>query len=647
MVSTEADRRGPYVGPLPFERSDAHLFFGREKEARELRSLILAHREVLLYAQSGAGKTSLLNARLLPLLEQRGADVLPRAHLREPIPDAVDPEDIRNIYAFSVLMRWAGPGVDPRELTETSLVDFLRQRQRSSGGGPPKPRVAVIDQFEELFTSYPDRWREREALLREVAEALEADPLLRVVFVMREDAIAHMDRYATLLPDRLRARYRLERLREPAALAAVTGPLEGTGRSFEPGVAEALVTELLSAQVETVTGGHDKVKGEFVEPVHLQIVCQRLWQELPADVTKITELHREAFANVDEVLAGLYEDAVARAAAAARISAGRLRRWVDHKLITSSGTRGTAFRGQTETEGIPNAAVDVLEAARVIRPERRREGPWYELTHDRFVEPIRESNRRQQERSLRRLGWLVGVPLLVLFLGLAACGTVKYNAALTETRAAELGQEEWQERASKAEGRASKAEGWATETGRDLDGTLGTAAKAAEELKKAQEPSADDGARKAAIEAAYDALEDLAADARAQSEVERAYYRWVDAWSAMDLDSFMGFYADDCRVERDKGTYGRDAFMTGTRRRWRVVESITLETIGEPLLRTLEDREIELRVTQRFLQRYKPGAVPGRSSYEDYGVKTLRWDKRGGEWKVVHESFDTEWIKRR
>jgi hypothetical protein len=44
----------------PFEREDSQHFFGREREASELLSRVVAHPALLLYSQSGAGKTSLL-----------------------------------------------------------------------------------------------------------------------------------------------------------------------------------------------------------------------------------------------------------------------------------------------------------------------------------------------------------------------------------------------------------------------------------------------------------------------------------------------------------------------------------------------------------------------------------------------------------
>ncbi|HXN58800.1 MAG TPA: hypothetical protein VN912_09485, partial [Candidatus Angelobacter sp.] len=74
--------REPFVGPRPFEREEEEFFFGRDREAEDLVSLVIANRVVLLYAQSGAGKTSLVNARLVPGLEKEGLEVLPPGRVR-------------------------------------------------------------------------------------------------------------------------------------------------------------------------------------------------------------------------------------------------------------------------------------------------------------------------------------------------------------------------------------------------------------------------------------------------------------------------------------------------------------------------------------------------------------------------------------
>ena len=69
----------PYVGPRSFERKERALFFGREREARDLLALAISKRLVLFYAPSGAGKSSLINARLIPSLAVCRRERLPSA----------------------------------------------------------------------------------------------------------------------------------------------------------------------------------------------------------------------------------------------------------------------------------------------------------------------------------------------------------------------------------------------------------------------------------------------------------------------------------------------------------------------------------------------------------------------------------------
>jgi len=104
----------PYVGPRPYERGDRHNFYGRDREARELRALIVAEREILFYAQSGAGKTSLLNAMVIPALEEKGFDVLPVARVGSDLPPEIEPQSVSNVFVFSMLLALAGEDVFPK-----------------------------------------------------------------------------------------------------------------------------------------------------------------------------------------------------------------------------------------------------------------------------------------------------------------------------------------------------------------------------------------------------------------------------------------------------------------------------------------------------------------------------------------------------
>ncbi len=396
-----------YVGPRPYEESNASIFFGREREARDLLSLVIANQLLLIYAPSGAGKTSLINARLVPMLghvkdpalaEQlgpgKGFEVLPIARVSGLVPETMDLDAIpnSNIFVFNTLVSWrkkdtGTPSAQQRKLAERELIgkrlcDYLEETrpvavQSVEGddeeGEPLSPRVVIFDQFEEIFTRHYERWQDREGFFEQITDALKGGPLtlrrcdirrpaalmsrlvrgansvclalrerlpdgvnrllkddkktvderlevivselntilkgeslydeetfaginlrdetmqslqqkrksrnflasnrllledafpdeiyrraagdraLRVVFSMREDYIAELDPYAHLLPDRLGTRYRLDRLRRDAALAAVKSPLQFTTVSFAPGVAERLVDSLLQTPVKVAT----------------------------------------------------------------------------------------------------------------------------------------------------------------------------------------------------------------------------------------------------------------------------------------------------------------------------------------------------------------------------------------------------------
>lgn len=397
----------PYVGPRPFERKDRNVFFGRDIEANELVSLTTAHQVVLLYAQSGAGKTSLVKAGIIPLLvEEEKFDVLPPARVRDQIAGNVKTQEITNIYIFNALLSMSqdkdNDGVNQplqANLARRSLAEFLKRRKQfSNRTDAHTPSVVVFDQFEEFFTSYPERWEERQLFFEQVRDALDENPLLRVIFSMREDFIAELDPYANILPEKLRTRFRMERLRKKTALWAVTKPLEAEdvangGRRFAPGVAEELVDNLLKVRVKT-QGVIKEVKGEFVEPLQLQIVCQALWGSLLPDDKVITEEHLKAYGDVDQALTTFYEDALQRTVEKTGAKAGVLRRWFERTLITPIGTRGIVFRGDKEAGGLPNQVVDELDNQRLIRVELRGGAQWYELTHDRLIETVKSSNQK-------------------------------------------------------------------------------------------------------------------------------------------------------------------------------------------------------------------------------------------------------------
>ena len=410
-MTTKSRGKEPFVGPRPFELHHRDIFFGRDKEINDIVSLTISHRVLVLFAQSGAGKTSLLNAGVIPSLINEDFDILPIARVRGMIPNEMSIDEVSNPYALNAIISWADEDESSLiELNKTSISEFLKNRKiKIDEDGFPMPKCIIFDQFEELFTSYPNRWQDREKFILQVTEAIEQDPLLRIIIAIREDYFAHLDPFKKYFPENLRNTFHLECLKKDSGLKAIEGPLEKTTVTITKEAANTILTDLLRVKVETSAGNIEAITGQYVEPVQLQVVCENLWRELPETVTEITTEHFKKFGNVDQALTMFYENAVAETVRSTGVKEGDLRMWFEQRLITPASTRGTVFRGKNKTGGIINEAIDILENQHVIRAERRKGGRWYELTHDRFIKPIQEANekwlseRKDVEQALKRL----------------------------------------------------------------------------------------------------------------------------------------------------------------------------------------------------------------------------------------------------
>ena len=62
-----------YPGVRPFEAADSKLFFGRDRDCSDLLGLVALEKLVVLFGKSGYGKSSLINAALIPALESKGS----------------------------------------------------------------------------------------------------------------------------------------------------------------------------------------------------------------------------------------------------------------------------------------------------------------------------------------------------------------------------------------------------------------------------------------------------------------------------------------------------------------------------------------------------------------------------------------------
>ncbi len=440
-LASEGATGSPYVGPRPFTGDDRAAFFGRDAEVDRLVSEVIASPTLVIYAVSGAGKTSLLAAGLRPALRHEGFDTLPTVRLGGLTPRS----GAANVFTSMTLQSLAQSRVgSPNEHWPTDPDVTIAGALAAVGPGTdehgfPRPRALVFDQFEELFALHPEHWRDRKAFFGQVSAALVQEPELRVVFALREEYLAQFGEYAGDLP---RVRFHLERLRYDAALRAATGPLEATGREFASGVAERLVHDLRQTKVDI--GGEEGtivVEGEFVEPLHLQVVCRRLWEGMSADAAVISDEDLDVFGNVDEALTSYYEDAMTRAAAASRRPEHKLRSSLERLFITSAGTRALVFAPAAEDE-LTAAAIAELERLHLVRTESRSGAAWLELAHDRLIDPVLRSNQRALSARRRVVGRGLAGAAVILAAGLGVLlsqiiSTSTPSAAVARAYAAE------------------------------------------------------------------------------------------------------------------------------------------------------------------------------------------------------------------
>ncbi|MGW0734398.1 nSTAND1 domain-containing NTPase [Streptomyces sp. NPDC002851] len=267
----------PYRGLASYRREDAQWFFGRERSTEALVGQLRAVREtgglVMLVGASGAGKSSLLNAGLVPTLRNGGlgdegggegdesaagaaGPVLqfvpggdPLAELTRQIPELA--------HALSVAEKSAGrePGT-PRfaHAVREAIRAWAAGREASSAARP----VVIVDQFEEMFTLCSDEETRRTFIQLLHAACSPADggeraPAL-VVLGIRADFYEECLRYPELA-DALQHRHMvLGPLTTAELRKAVTGPAKAVGLELESGLAELIVREV---STDGPRGAHD------------------------------------------------------------------------------------------------------------------------------------------------------------------------------------------------------------------------------------------------------------------------------------------------------------------------------------------------------------------------------------------------------
>ena len=212
----------PYPGMRAFGAADVSRFFGRDPEVEELVGrLDRGERMIYVIGPSGSGKSSLVKAGLLPVIEA-GSSRLGR----------------------TFVARTMRPGERPAErLAHTIDGDLSTPVQAIEAfvaRHPPAERaLVVIDQLEELFTMAAADERQR---FIAALHALRANTPCCFVLALRADFYgALMD--SELWPQAGMSRLDIAPLRGKALAEAITAPALRVGVHLEARLSDRLVTD--------------------------------------------------------------------------------------------------------------------------------------------------------------------------------------------------------------------------------------------------------------------------------------------------------------------------------------------------------------------------------------------------------------------
>jgi WD40 repeat protein len=428
-TETRMSDQNPYVGPRSFQTGEK--LYGREHEVEYLFNLLVAERIVLFYSPSGAGKSSLVQAGLLPRLESEGFRPLPIIRVGyQPDPDTLaeyqqnhtalhgSPPAIPayNRYVFSTIASLEEDVPQHLRLSaeETivnpSLSQYLDQRQdlllltatpdeQTDAQEMATDEVFIFDQFEEVLTLDPTDQAAKIAFFEHLGDALRHHKRW-AIFSIREDYVGALAPYTRYLPTRLKTTFRLDLLGVKAAHAAITGPASEAGVSFATEAATHIVNELRKINIQQPDGTTIEQPGPSIEPVQLQVVCHRLWQQLEAGTTHITLSHVRRLGDVNTALADYYADSVAAVAHKTGVRERVIREWFENHLITPQDIRGQVLQEARQSQGLDNRAIWPLIDAHLVRAEKRRGATWFELAHDRLIAPVRANNAQWFAQNL-------------------------------------------------------------------------------------------------------------------------------------------------------------------------------------------------------------------------------------------------------
>lgn len=456
-MSTTTSHRGPYKGLKPFAEEDASFFFGRATESDTLVTNLMASRLTVLYGPPGGGKSSVLNAGVVPHLRKLAARYT----------------DSQGTPEFAVVIFSSWRREPARELVnrvrETLLNEFqhveleadLSTLNEALSTFTERLKIdlfVILDQFEEYFVYHPGG-EAAGSFVAEFADAVKDDSL-RVNFLIsiRDDWLAKLDRFKDDLPNLFDNYLRLQDLSQEDAREAIEKPIRVYATMVDPraDIEKALVNQILADLpalnspfiiIEDELGGepgHIEVHDGAlpIQASYLQLLMYQLWErEASAGSHFLSMRTLKALGGVRGVAGTHVGNLLDGLSSEEQDIAGR----IFHMLVSARGTKYAqplSFLSDRLEEWQKESLVPLLNKLsgsnffllRQGQASDSEEDPVYEISHDLLAPAILQwlvkydLQKKEQGRIKEKKDRFLFPTLLLLGLVIAAALWSSYQS---------------------------------------------------------------------------------------------------------------------------------------------------------------------------------------------------------------------------
>ena len=231
----------PYLGLQTFGGSQKALFFGRGALIQEMVEKLKYSRFLAIVGPSGSGKSSVVQAGLLPQLQDGALHGSRNWRYYPPIVPGADP-----LISLARVLKpedrdlagWLAEASAHCERDSNYLASLIEEADA-------EPAVLIIDQFEELFTICQDEPKRRTFIITLLNLIQSPDARHTVIITMRADRESSLVQIPALQAEYEKAQVRVTAMKANELREVIEKPAELVGLKFEENLVEELVAEVL------------------------------------------------------------------------------------------------------------------------------------------------------------------------------------------------------------------------------------------------------------------------------------------------------------------------------------------------------------------------------------------------------------------